>query len=203
MVDDFEDDRSGAVPSKWLFLDFREQRFMPLEGRMNDREHFFVMKEGGNHFLRAYTHGEAHRITVPASSFKWDLRTRPYIQWKWRAGHLPAKAREDKLNDSGGALYVSFDKRDWLGRPYSIKYVYSSTLPVGTVVSTGNVKVIVASSGLDGIGTWELVTRDVTADYRKVFDGEPPDRPFSITLWSDSDNTGDIAQVDFDDILVK
>ena len=203
VVDDFEDDEDGKVPGKWKFLDFRQERYLPLEATMRERERFFVVNEKGNNFLRAYTHGEAHRITLPASDVGWNLKTHPYLQWRWRALRLPAGAREDRVNDSGGAIYVSFARRDWLGRPYSIKYVYSTTRPVGTIVSHGNVKVIVASSGIDGTGKWQRVTRDVVADFKKVFDDKVPDKPFSITLWSDSDNTGDIAEVDFDDILIK
>lgn len=203
LVDDFEDDRDGRVPGKWKFLDFRQEKYLPLEATMDERERFYVVSEGGNNFLRAYTHNEAHRITLPASDVGWNLKTHPYIQWRWRALQLPTGAREDKVNDSGGAVYVSFARKDWLGRPYSIKYVYSTTLPVGTTVSHGNVKVIVASSGTDGTGHWQRVTRDVIADFKNVFDDKVPDKPFSITLWSDSDNTGGIAEVDFDDILIK
>ena len=47
------------------------------------------------------------------------------------------------------------------------------------------------------------MTRDVAVDYKRVFDVDPPEHPFTITLWSDSDNTGGIAEVDFDDILIK
>jgi hypothetical protein len=203
VVDDFESERVGEPPSKWMFLDFKKQEFLPLSGRNNDQEKLYVGQEGSNQFLRIYTHDASQRITVPAAEIDWDLTTYPRLSWKWRANRLPAGAREDKVNDSGGAVYVSFDKKDWLGRPYSIKYVYSTQLPVGTVVSHGNVKVIVASSGVDGTGSWKTITRNVIEDYRLVFRGDPPQTPFSITLWSDSDNTSSYAEVDFDDIALQ
>jgi Protein of unknown function (DUF3047). len=90
---------------------------------------------------------------------------------------------------------------DWLGRPKSIKYTYSSSLPVGTTVSFGPLKVIVVDSAREPrAGEWETVQRRIRDDYRQVFGGSPPDRPVSITLWSDSDTTGDEAVVDIDDL---
>ena len=116
---------------------------------------------------------------------------------------MPVGANEEKKNDTGAAFYVTFGK-DWLGRPRSIKYTYSSTLPVGTVKSynLGRMKVIVVASGADGFGNWMTIERDVRADYCKVFGSEPPARPLSIMLWSDSDNTGHTAEVDFDNIAL-
>src|SRR5690625_7612951 len=104
-------------------------------------------------------------------------------------------ANEASNNDTGAAVYVTFDT-DWLGRPRSIKYTYSSTLPVGTVVRFGPLRVIVTDTGADGIGDWRQVDRDVVRDYQQVFGGDPPDRPLSITLWRDSDGTTPSAQAD-------
>lgn len=202
VLEDFEADVPGELPKNWRFLSSRERRFKPLEPYMNPKEKFTVLSEGGNQFLRAFTQGEAQRISLPNSAVDWSLSEYPILRWEWRARRLPEGAREDKVNDSGGAVYVSFAKKDWLGRPLSIKYVYSTLLPEGTTVSTGNVKVIVVSSGLDGTGHWVEVLRDVTEDYRRVFGGDPPDEPFTITLWSDSDNTNSVAEVDFDNIAV-
>ncbi len=202
VLEDFEEDNPGEPPARWRFFSSRERAFLPLGPFMNPKEKFTVVAEGGNKFVRAYTEGEAQRISLPSTDFDWRLSEYPMLRWDWRARRLPEGAREDKVNDSGGAIYVSFSKRDWLGRPLSIKYVYSTSLPEGTVVSTGNVKVLVASSGLDGTGRWVTVTRNVPEDYRRLFGGDPPDEPFTITLWSDSDNTRSTAEVDFDNIVV-
>lgn len=202
VLDDFESDVPGDLPKKWRYLSSKEKSFMPLAPYMGPKEKFYVLSEGGNNFLRAFTQGEAQRISLPNSEVDWSLEDYPILSWEWRARHLPVGAREDKVNDSGGAVYVSFEKKDWLGRPFSIKYVYSTNLPAGTVVSTGNVKVLVVSSGRDGTGKWVRVMRDVTEDYRKVFGSAPPDEPFTITLWSDSDNTKTVAEVDFDNLAL-
>lgn len=199
VVDDFERDKADGLPGKWRFLTSKKQEYRPLEPFLGEREYVVVQSEKGNKHLRAYTRGEALRITIPHTDLTWDLKLHPRLQWEWRALRLPTGAREDRVNDSGGAMYVSFDKTDWLGRPYSIKYTYSTTLPVGTVVSTGNVKIIVASSGVEGLGRWVRVERDVVEDYRRLF-GSEPTNPLTVTIWSDSDNTNSVAEVDFDDI---
>jgi hypothetical protein len=204
VLENFESDAVGQYPSRWRYLSSRTRRFQDPAPQMAPDESFKIVAERGNKFVRAYTEGEAQRISLPDSELDWKLSEYPKLRWSWRAHALPGGAREDRVNDSGGAVYVSFSKTDWLGRPLSIKYTYSTTLPVDTSVSTGNVKIIVVSSGRNGIGEWESVERDVVDDYDRLFGGDPPDEPFTITLWSDSDDTKSVGEVDFDDIrLVK
>jgi len=201
LIDDFEDSPEGVPPERWTYISKRGDE-IDLERMMDEDENFLVVKEGSNKFVRAFTRAEAQRITVLTDDgLTWDLRTHPYLRWDWRAHRLPEGASERDKNDTGAALYVTFET-DWLGRPRSIKYTYSSTLPVGTVVDFGRLKVIVASSGANGIGTWRTVERDVMEDYRRVFEREPPETPISITLWSDTDDTKTIAEVDFDNIVL-
>ena len=201
LIENFESSQEGQPPEAWRYFT-RKQEWLPLEDVMKEDQKFTVVEDEGNKFVRAYTQDEAQRISLMADAFGWDLQTHPRLRWRWRALRLPAGAREDKKDDVGGAVYVTFDKTDWLGRPYSIKYTYSSSLPVGETVSNGPVKVIVAASGVDGTGVWKTAERDIVADYRRVFGGNPPDTPFTITLWSDSDNTNGIGEVDFDDLML-
>lgn len=203
VVENFESSPVGKLPQGWSYFSRNSRSFVPAAPQMEEAARFFVASEGRNKFLRAYTHGEAQRLSIPDGRLNWNLQDHPVLRWSWRANQLPKGAREDRVNDSGGAVYVTFSKTDWLGRPLSIKYVYSSGLPVGTVVSAGSVKVVVVSSGLDVTGRWVEAERDVVKDYRKLFGGEPPDEPFTITLWSDSDNTNSTAEVDFDNIVVS
>ena len=202
VVEDFEAYEVGTLPSRWGHFSRRTRRFQDASPGMEANAQFVVMEEEGDKFLRAYTKGKARRLSLSADELDWSLSAYPEIRWCWRAHRLPEGAREDRVNDSGGALYVTFPKNDWLGRPLSVKYVYSTSLPTGTTVSTGNVKIIVASSGLDGTGHWVQVARNVIEDYRLVFGGSPPDEPFTVTVWSDSDNTKSTGEVDFDDLVL-
>jgi len=204
IIDDFESYAVGDLPTNWKY-DQRSGLIPLTPDLMHPDEQFYVTDDNGNRVLRVYTHGEAVHIMMGNESdgFDWDLRELPRLSWDWRALSLPKGAREDeeRLNDSGVGLYVIFEISGFIiKRPKTIKYVYSSTLPVGTVVSYGKLKVLVVSSGADGIGRWQHIERNVREDYRRVFGDEPTRRPLSIRLWSDSDNTGEEAEADFDNI---
>lgn len=202
LVDDFESYAVGTFPRDWVFVT-EDKKIISFEEAREKGEEFFVAKEKGNKFLRARTENEAQRYTKRNGvDFDWDLRTHPWLQWDWRALRLPKGASEKGKNDTGAAVYVTFGT-DWLGRPKSIKYTYSSSLPVGTVVNFGPVKVIVVDSAREPrLGKWKTMRRNVISDYQQVFGGRPPRRPTSITLWSDSDTTHGIAEVDFDNIML-
>ena len=202
-VERFEVYKPGGLPERWKFFTSKNE-VRPLDDFMTDEERVWIVRERGNQFLRAMTDGEALRISLanqPDFDLDWSLSEHPELAWRWRAHHLPEGASEKGRNDTGAAVYVTFS-RDWLGRPKSIKYTYSSSLPVGTVVSFGRLKVIVVATGAEGVGKWVHVRRNVAEDYRQVFGEKPPDRPLLITIWSDSDDTRDRSEVDIDDILL-
>ncbi len=204
MVDDFESYEDGALPVKWKYL--HDKKLVWLEPKyMRPKERFFVITDGHNKALRVHVDGEAVHLSMAneKDGFDWDLNDHPRLAWDWRAIKLPKNAREDekKLNDTGAGLYVIFKFEGFIiKRPKAIKYAYSATLPVGTVVSYGKLKVIVVSSGADEIGDWQHIDRDVVADYQMVFGDNPPMRPLSLRLWGDSDNTDTLAEADFDNI---
>ena len=205
LIDDFEAYDDGDLPRRWKYLE--ESGLVQLEARhMRPKEEFFIVQENGNKFVRAYTEGEAVHLSMAneKEGFDWNINTHPYLSWDWRANKLPEGAREDspRLNDAGLGFYVIFSFKGLIKRPESIKYTYSSTLPVGTVLRQGKLRVIVVSNGEEGYGDWVHIERNVLEDYRRVFGGSPPDRPLSIRLWSDSDNTDQVGEGDFDNIML-
>ena len=203
VIDDFESYGEDALPVKWNAQ--LNGKLVPLtEQFVDDNEWFYVKHERRSRFVRAFSDGEAVHINKRnGDGFDWDLREHPVLGWDWRANSLPDGAREDKdkLNDSGAGVYVVFSMDGFLlKRPKIIKYVYSSSLPVDTIVSYGKLKVIVVSSALDGLGDWIRVERDVVADYKRVFKENPPNKPLYMRLWSDSDDTDSVSEADFDNI---
>lgn len=204
LIDDFEAHETGTVPGGWSYL--HDKKMVPLtEEHMREKERFTVVRDGTRQVLRVYTHDEAVHISLVNGEERldWDLETHPVLAWEWNARKLPPGAREDQdqLNDSAAGVYVIFSMEGFIiKRPKTIKYVYSSTLPAGTVVSYGKLKVIVVSDGTTAESGWQYIRRDVAQDYRDVFGDDPPRRPLSIRLWGDSDNTGAEAEVDFDNI---
>jgi hypothetical protein len=205
-IEDFESYRDGGLPTRWKYLQERELQWVEPR-HMRENERFFVVEEPGNKYLRAFTHGEAVHLTMvnEREGFDWDIREYPVLRWDWRARQLPAGASEsqESTNDTGLALYVFFSFEGFIiRRPKGIKYTYSSTLPVGTVLKHDKLRVMVVANGKEGFGEWMQVERNVVEDYRAVFGGSPPDRPISIRLWSDSDNTDGFGEGDFDNIVL-
>lgn len=203
VIEDFEDYPPGVPPHRWMRVSGRRLVDVPRE-LDRDRDYFEVVRENGRSFVRIYTSNESTQVIRPnGDGYKWNLGSHPILQWEWRALKLPDGARETdrSRNDSGAALYVTFS-RDWLGRPRVIKYVYSSTLPVGTVADYGRLRVLVVSSGTEGLGEWKTIERDVVADYQRIFGGEPPAEPLAVMLWSDSDDTESVSEVNFDNIVL-
>jgi len=200
VVDDFEEYGVDTVPATWWYIAPSGER-ISAPNALEKGEVFHVRRKGENKFLQVKTVNESIRFSrTKEGTLSWDVRKRPILRWRWRAHHLPDGASEHEKNDVGGAIYVTFDT-DWLGRPKSIKYTYSSSLPVGTVVDFGQLYVIVVDTKPEAeIGTWHTVQRNLLEDYDRIFGGRPPPHPLSITIWSDSDTTRDWAMVDFDDI---
>jgi hypothetical protein len=78
----------------------------------------------------------------------------------------------------------------------TLMYVWSSQLPVGTIVKShrsDRVRKIVVDSGVHSLRRWRDLRRNVAADFELAF-GEPPGRLIGIALMTDADNTGAQAQ---------
>lgn len=203
VIDDFEAYAVDTTAESWKYVSPSEEHIPPSRA-LEEGEVFHVKEQDGNKFLRTKTENDAIRFSrTKKRGLNWNVRKKPHLSWRWRAHHLPEGASEKDENDVGGAIYVTFDT-DWLGRPKSIKYTYSSSLPAGTVVDFGTLYVIVVDSKPDsGTENWQSVQRNLLEDYDKIFGGKPPAQPLSITIWNDSDTTEDWAEVDFDDIEVS
>ena len=206
VVEDFS--YEGAVPTKWRILNRREESAEPLPSVVTrDEDYVEVVTLNGQRVLRVYTRDETVQVARinGDAGFDWNTREHPQLSWRWRAHRLPEGARESRnsRNDTGGALYVSFNCNDWLRRPCVIKYTYSSSLPVGSTARYGMLRVLVVSSAQQGIGSWRTIERNVRQDYRNLFGKEAPSRPLFIMVWGDSDTTHGVSDVYFDSIVIS
>ena len=204
VVDDFEQDSAGDYPSNWVHVSGGGDVYDVSRGMDDDSEWARVRNENGRSFLRTYTKSEALRITARSGKeFDWQLGEHPWIEWKWRIHAYPEGAAETDRgrNDTAAAMYVTFGS-DWLGRPKSIKYTFSSTLPVGTTDKQGALRIMVIDSANEPrVGQWKTMRRNIRSDYRQLFGENPPNDPISITVWNDSDTISDqTSEADFDNI---
>jgi hypothetical protein len=204
LLADFESYTPGDPPTEWRDTRDRDLVRLSAEGVMNDRKNVYVRREDGNQFARIHTDAKALRVVMTKKNgLNWDLDKRPILRWTWRAKALPegANEKDSDRNDTGGALYVTLGT-DWLGRPKSIKYTYSSTLPVGTTVDYGVLQVlVVASKPEDGLDEWIVHERNVVEDYKRLFDESPDERPHAVMMWSDSNTMNSVGTIDFDNLM--
>lgn len=204
IVEDFSSYQPGDIPTGWKYLSGRSLK--PVTDKiMGESEYFKIREEGNRRFVRVHTQDEVARIIMPneEGGLEWDIDEHPRLRWDWRVLSAPENAREDDddLNDTPAAVYVTFSI-NFFGIPKSIKYTYSSTLPVGTVVKFTGLRVLVVASGKEGFGRWLRMERNVAQDYRDLYGDDPPEHPLSIALWSDSDTIGDTTDADFDNLVL-
>ncbi len=152
-----------------------------------------------------------------------DPRAHPVLEWRWRVENLipGADTRFAASEDSPARLMVSFHgnaerlafgvrsqlrlARALSGQalPYAtLMYVWSNSLPVGTVVENPHlerIRMIVVASGADGVGEWRSYRRNVFEDYRRAF-GEEPWDIVAVGVMTDADNTRQQARCQYGDI---
>lgn len=184
-IEGFSSGVSGEFPKGW--------RTRPGQGSAAEQE-YKVQDEGGNKYLAADDpSGLSTQIFKMAS---WNLDNYPLLKWKWRARKLPAGANEGSpsQNDSACGIYVSFG----MVRGYALKYVWSSSLPVGTTVKKDDKMYIIVKRS--GGGGWANESANIVADATKAW-GKVPDRTLSgVGILTDSNATHSAASCDYDNI---
>ena len=136
----------------------------------------------------------------------WNPREYPILTWCWRATSLPpgGSERVNHLNDSAAGLYAIFGK-NWVGIPQQIKYVWSTTLPVGTVdrrKKFARPYFFVLESGTDRLGRWTFEQVDLHENFRRVYGGKPRSRTLGIGVLTDGNNTHAHVAADYADVRV-
>ncbi len=181
----FSEGDLGGFPSRWKA---REQGGKEVYSVRQDNEGVFLHAESiGN----AYTIG--HKVSV-------DLEKNPYLNFSWRAIELPEGGNEESKVTNDGALGVYVVFEGWAMPPKSIKYVWSTTLPAGTVTESPyskRAKIVVLRSGEEGMGHWHDEAVNVLEDYRRLFGSDDVPGVRGIGVLTDSDNTGTQAAGDY------
>ncbi len=226
--------KSALPQSDFIMLeDFQKYNGNPFSDWSFEKEYYkaasiyTIVEENGEKYLRASTFKVNSMVQlgkqvnknklVGKNKVNWNIYTHPNISWDWRVKVIPADANErlDDMNDSAASIYVVFQKSrvpfaNWQKQPANwIKYVWSSTLPVGTVVSKKVTKMgvflyegktIVVAAGKKDLGKWLTFKRNVLADYQTHFGGNPSFQPSVIGILTDSNSTGSKAEADYDNI---
>jgi len=128
-----------------------------------------------------------------AKKVQIDLKTTPWLEWKWKVVTLPegADIRRRETSDTAAHLFVIWPRWPATLRTRLIGYVWDASLPIGSVQpsqKSGAVTFIVVRSGRAELGTWLTERRNVREDFLKVY-GEEPENPAVIALSIDTNDT--------------
>jgi DUF3047 family protein len=189
-LETFEADQLLTFPQRWSA--FRDAQIA--------HNIYWVAEEDGNRFLRAYSEKQGIQIGL---EHKFQPKAFSFLRWRWRAVQLPigGDERVGKTNDSAACVYVLYGSRMM---PRAVKYVWSTTLPVGTRATNPNywrAKTVVLRTGPAELGTWQQETVNLYQDYKDLFDSEPGE-VLGIALITSSDSTSSVAAADYDDFIL-
>lgn len=193
ILENFEGSTVGKLPLHWSW-----------RARDNAKEKpYRVREEDGNKYIEATDEGQS---VILARDIKWDLEEYPYVSFRLRVHKIPKDGDErfDEKVDSAAGIYFIYRRKTFGLIPESVKYVWSTTLPVGSATQRsgkGRPWMVVVGSGRDGLGEWRTYVFDLGEAYRKTFGGKPPSKPIGIGILSDANSTKSQAYADYDDIL--
>lgn len=192
VLEDFEDDAVGELPRGWGWKDSDDGKVKPYE----------VREENGNHYLAARDSGQS---VILGKEIRWNLNEYPYVSFRVRVHEIPPGGDErfDRKVDSAAGIYFTYRKKMLGLIPEPVKYVWSSTLPVGAATirdGVGRPWQIVFGSGREGVGRWHTYVFDLRQAYRDTFGGNPPSTPIGVGVLSDANSVGGHAFADYDEI---
>ena len=191
--------------------------------RLKKPTQYRLVDESGRTVVRASAQASAsgliHRLRLEPKAY-------PMLTWQWKVASLIPRAdnTQKHTEDAPVRVVVTFaGDKDQLPlaerifsdnirlvsgqeMPYAtLMYIWENRAPLGTVIRnrhTSRVRMIVAESGRDKVGTWQEVTRNVYEDYRRVF-GEEPGAITAIGIMTDTDNTGENVHAYYGDIVFR
>ena len=191
--------------------------------RLKKATQYQLVDYDGRTVVRARADASASGLVHP---IRVDSKLYPLLTWSWKVAELiPAADNTRKqTEDSPVRVVVTFDgdsdklslsdrifsdnARLLTGQPMpyaTLMYIWENRAPAGTVIPnrhTSRVRMLVAESGRDKVGTWQEVTRNVYEDYRRVF-GEEPGPITAIGIMTDTDNTGANVHAFYGDIVFR
>lgn len=207
LIDNFQSDTVGSLPVGWYNRDGNKKPWLFDNPEQRDVYKWQIKESAdGNKYLQ-YDGSVAMHLNFPTVHEKQiNLEKTPILTWKWRVYKIPKGGDENdnNKNDVAASIYVVYSV-NFLKMPKSIRYTWSSTLPVGTILSKyfNRQKIVVLASGAKNEGKWITFQRNIAQDYENLFGSKPPKRPIAILILSDGDNTKSQVIADYDDIELR
>jgi hypothetical protein len=179
LIEDFQKPDERGFPQGW-----GAQRSV-----VTAHETYRIQKEEDESFLRATKASQR----VYTKQMTWDPKTHPILVWRWRIQAVP------EGEEFIAAIYPSLDT-DLMFIPVNTKYVWSGTLPVGSIKEGGmfSSTEIVIRSGIEPLGQWVEERVNVYEDFLKIHNHEPAALAWGISLLG-----GSAVEIDFGSIRVE
>jgi Protein of unknown function (DUF3047) len=185
-----------------------------------------LVDDQGKTVIRASADRSASGLIHPLTARTQDYRT---LSWKWKVNQLinaadnTDRTKEDSpvrvvVTFAGDNGTLPFAERLFANQvkgvtgqelPYAtLMYIWENRVAKDTIIPnrhTSRIRMLVAESGRDKLGTWQAEERDLIADYKRAFgienDADVP--PISgIGIMTDTDNTGDNIYAYYGDIVL-
>ncbi len=132
---------------------------------------------------------------------RFSVKEFPSLTWKWKAITLPANGdfRASATDDQAAQIYVAFPRFPEFVNTRIVGYLWDNEAPrgsAGTSPAWYNLKCIVIRDKTDALGEWVVEKRDVYADYKMLFDEEPPEVG-AVSVYINSQHTKSRAECCF------
>jgi DUF3047 family protein len=199
-----------AVPSEWTTWTM---------SRLKGLSRYQLVEDGGATVLNGSALNSASGLLHYVDL---DIRERPVLSWRWKVMDLAPS--DDSPDDSPVRILVNFagdyskipfgDRlfydqfRFFTGQrlPYAgVMYIWGSRTPNGHEVRnkyTSRIKMIAVESGRENLGKWLEESRDVAADYRRLF-GEEPGKVVSVGIMTETDASDRTLETYYGDIAFR
>lgn len=190
----------------YLVDDFSTDLSPDWQGRHSNFQDLYQIKtENNNQYLSAESVNSDNLIV---KQIEVDLVKYPYLNWKWRANHLPQNGDESIRKNCDAAASVSIILNTSRFFPKTIKYSWSTTLEKGTITQSpfafwpARCDIKILQSGKESKGQWQTEKVNILADYKKIYGINKVDSKiiYAIVIMTDSDNTQTLSAADYDDI---
>ena len=158
----------------------------------------------GRRCLRVASQNAASLLLRP---MRFNADTYEWLSWDWRVDRF---VEHEALGEKGGSdaaarVYVYFDTQGLPWQKRSLDYVWSASLPAGTIMSSAfssDSKIIVVESGSSTLGRWRHAERNLEDDYARCFGKRMP-AVIAIGIMGDSDNTEGETLAYFDEMRLS
>jgi hypothetical protein len=204
----------GPLPAGWRPLEFK---------KIPRHTVYALVRDGDAVVVEAKSESAASGLVRP---IRIDAKQYPILEWRWKVMNLIAKAdvRRKSGDDYPARVYVTFEydpaRLGFFERPKfeavkllygdyppiaALDYIWETRLDRGSIAPNpypSRVQMIVVESGPQALGRWIDERRDVVADYRQAFGGDPP-AISGVAIMTDSDNTGESATAYYRDIVFR